>query len=59
MRVLVFEGGGMIDDCDDWRTVTDVDRDSAFTAVLDHIFANREESAALGIDVQLFEELYR
>jgi hypothetical protein len=40
-------------------SVTDVDRDSAFTAVLEHVFANREDSAALGIDVQLFEELYR
>ncbi len=59
LRVLLFEGGGVIDDCDDWRAVTDLDRDSAFTAVLEHVFANREESAALGIDVRLFEELYR
>lgn len=59
LRVILLEGGGMIDDCEDWTTVTDVDRHSAFTAVLDHVFANREESTALGIDAQLFEELYR
>jgi len=55
----VLEAGGVIDDCDDWRNVTDVDRASAFTAVLDYVFANREESAVLGIDVGLLEELYR
>jgi hypothetical protein len=59
LRVIVFEGGGVTDDCDDWRTVTDIDRDAATTAVLDHIFENREESAAFGIDVELLEELYR
>jgi hypothetical protein len=56
---LAGNGGGVIDDCDDWRVVTELDRDSAFTAVLEHVFANREESAALGIDVRLFEGLYR
>jgi len=59
LRILVLEAGGVIDDCDDWRNVTDVDRASAFTAVLDYVFANREESAVLGIDVGLLEELYR
>jgi hypothetical protein len=59
LRVFVLEAGGVIDDCDDWMKVTDVDRDSAFTGVLEYVFANREESAALGIDIGLLEELYR
>ncbi len=59
LRVVLFKDGAVVDDCEDWSAVTDVDRDAAFTAVLDHLLANREEAAALGLDVQLFEELYR
>jgi hypothetical protein len=58
LRVVVFEGGGVTDDCDDWTTVADIDWDAATTGVLKHIFANRKESAALGIDMELLEELY-
>jgi hypothetical protein len=59
LRVVVSQTGSVIDDCDDWRGVTDDDRQSAISAVLEHIFAHPEQAAALGIDLALLEELHR
>jgi hypothetical protein len=59
IRVLLFQSGGLMDDCDDWEGVTDEDRDAAITVALDHLFEHPDESRALGLDVPLLEELWR
>jgi hypothetical protein len=58
VRVIVSPGGVIMDDCDDWKRVTDEERGAAIGAVLDHILANRDLAVALGIDADLLEELW-
>jgi hypothetical protein len=59
VNVFLFNDGGLIDDCDDWSQVTDEDRDAAITAALDWVFNHRMKAVALGLDVDLLEELWR
>jgi hypothetical protein len=60
LQVAVFTGSGAFDLCvyDDPDPASGTDSDAAMTAVLEYIFAYREQSTALGIDVDLLEELY-
>jgi hypothetical protein len=59
LEVLIFREGGFIDHCDDWQTISDVDRDEAVTIALDYIFAHPDWAAELGLDVGLLDELWR
>ena len=58
LKVIASKDGLVIDHCDDWTTVKDGEGAAAVTAVLDHIIAEPEQAAALGIDVELFTALY-
>jgi hypothetical protein len=57
--VAFFKNGGLIDRCDDWDLVTDVDRDAAVTCAIDGIIANPAAAQAAGVDPQLIEEIWR
>ena len=59
VRVLILKGGGLIDDCDEWDSMNDLDRDAAITAALDWVFANIPMAEQAGLDVGLLEELWR
>jgi hypothetical protein len=60
LQVAVFTGVGAFElcVCDDPDPASGIDSDAAMTAVLEYIFVYREQSTALGIDVDLLEELY-
>jgi hypothetical protein len=56
VKVMVSKDGSVIHGDD--RGVTSADCEAAIAAVLDHILTNPEEALAIGIDVELFTELY-
>lgn len=59
IRVLVDSDGSLFFDCDVSVPLADGDGDAAMTAAIDWIIADRERAKGLGLDAELFEELWR
>jgi hypothetical protein len=58
LRVDVLEDGALVDDCDDWNTVTEADRKSAIGVAASYVLQHRDEIGRLGLDVALLEHLW-
>jgi hypothetical protein len=58
LRVIISADGSLMDDCDDWSSITSDDRAEAICAVLQYVLAHATEMESYGLDVNLFRELY-
>jgi len=58
ISVIVTEGGTLLDDCEDWPAVTNVDRFEAMGIVLHRLLADPDGTKAFGLDPVLLAELY-
>lgn len=59
VEIMIYREGGFIDHCEDWDAISPEDLDEAFTLCLDYVLAHPAEATALGLDVNLLEELWR
>ena len=59
IRVDVGADGWVLDQCEDWQSVSAANRSAAIGTALHYVFANRDTVAAMGLDLDLLDELYR